>query len=72
MYECSLKKAVAVDWPVSWSDEADPPHNTDQRKHFFSSQVSATVLRKTVIGHMAHLDFAVSHTIKKQAIKSKA
>lgn len=58
--------------PVSWSDEADTLHNTDQRKHFFSSQVSATALRKTVIEHMAHLDFVVSHTIKRQAIKSKA
>lgn len=63
---------MAADLPISWSDEADTPHSTDQRKHFPSSQVAATVSGKTVTEHMAHLDFVVSDTIKKQAIKSKA
>lgn len=66
---------MAADLPISWSHGADTPHNTDQRKHFPSSQVAAKVLRKTVIEHMAHLDFVASDNkeagYQKQSLRSE-
>lgn len=68
-----ILKRSGCDLPISWPGEKDTPCNTAQRRHFPSSQVSATVLRKTVMEHMAHLDF-VSHnketSYQKQRVRS--